>query len=99
MNIADHNSKDQLVLDIDGLPTPSGTTDLTKAIVAMHDMFRKEARFINKAAHPDVRFVGIIITDGMNSDETPAGFKALETAAHNAHADGIYTISIGRNMF
>ena len=98
MEIASDNSQAKLQADIDqlALPTPTGGTNLVGAITVMHDMFRADPRFINKAADSKVRFVGIIITDG---DITAGpGLATLKAVTKAAHDDGIYTISIGTNM-
>ena len=98
MEIADDNSQAKLQADIDqlALPTPNGGTNLVGAFTAMHDMFRADPRFINKAADSKVRFVGIIITDG---DITVGpGLTTLKAVTKAAHDDGIYTISIGTNV-
>ena len=73
---------------IDSLPEPVGGTNIHDALTTMRNMFKTDHRFDGM---PFNRFIAIIITDG--EDQKPA---LVQSAANEAHAEGIVVISIGK---
>ena len=89
MHIGDYRDVVDLMSKIDSLPRPAGRTNIHEALEKMRDMFNVDHRFDGK---PYKRLIAIVITDGV--DPQPA---LVQSAASDAHADGIVVISIGKN--
>ena len=67
-----------------------GGTNIHDALTTMRNMFKADHRFDGL---PFNRFIAIIITDG--EDVKPA---LVQSAANEAHAEGIVVISIGKRL-
>ena len=67
-----------------------GGTNIHDALTTMRTMFKADHRFDGL---PVNRFIAIIITDG--EDVKPA---LVQSAANEAHAEGIVVISIGKRL-
>ena len=67
-----------------------GGTNIHDALTTMRNMFKADYRFDGM---PFNRFIAIIITDG--EDQKPA---LVQSAANEAHAEGIVVISVGKRL-
>ena len=88
-------NKVTLINAIKSSNNPSSSTNIVSAIELMHTTFNNDLR----KNDPNVRLVGIVITDGEQTSPTGTSatpFEAIRDASNAAMTDGITMISIGK---